>query len=59
MVDGSFKYVGIGKGYKNEKGEIIGIQGTVQDITEKTLAEQIIIEKNKEINDVRAAMNPL
>jgi hypothetical protein len=27
---------GIGKGYKNEKGEIIGIQGTVQDITEKT-----------------------
>jgi hypothetical protein len=35
MVDGSFKYVtGIGKGYKNEKG-VIGIQGTVQDITEK------------------------
>jgi hypothetical protein len=48
MVDGSFKYVTrIGKGYKNEKGEIIGIQGTVQDITEKTLAEQIIIEKQK------------
>jgi PAS domain S-box-containing protein len=58
MVDGSFKYVtGIGKGYKNEKGEIIGIQGTVQDITEKTLAEQIIIEKAKEINDVRSALD--
>jgi PAS domain S-box-containing protein len=58
MVDGSFKYVAvIGKGYKNEKGEIIGLQGTVQDITEKTLVEQIIIEKAKEINDVRSALD--
>jgi hypothetical protein len=28
----------------------------VQDITEKTLAEQIIIEKAKEINDVRVCV---
>lgn len=58
MPDGSLKYVvGIGKAYQNENGDIIGVQGTVQDITEKTLAEQIIIEKAKEINDVRSALD--
>jgi PAS domain S-box-containing protein len=58
MPDGSLKYVvGIGKVYKNENGDIIGVQGTIQDITEKTLAEHIIIEKAKEINDVRSALD--
>jgi PAS domain S-box-containing protein len=58
LPDGSLKYiVAIGKGYKNDKGDVVGIQGTVQDITEKTLAEQIIIEKAKEINDVRSALD--
>jgi PAS domain S-box-containing protein len=47
----------IGQPYKNRRGEVVGIQGTIQDITEKTLAEQIIIEKAKEINDVRSALD--
>ncbi|MEZ7500107.1 PAS domain S-box protein [Flavobacterium sp. Arc3] len=58
LPDGSFKYlIGIGKAYKNEEGEVVSIQGTIQDITEKTLAEQIIIENAKEINDVRSALD--
>jgi PAS domain S-box-containing protein len=58
LPDGSLKYiVGIGIGNINDQGEVIGIQGTIQDITEKTLAEQIIIEKAKEINDVRSALD--
>jgi PAS domain S-box-containing protein len=56
--DGNLKYVvGIGKPYKNGKGEVIGIQGTIQDITEKTLAEQKIQEKAKEINDIKSALD--
>jgi PAS domain S-box-containing protein len=56
--DESIKYVvGIGKPYKNESGEIIGIQGTVQDITEKTVAKQKIEEKAKEINDIKSALD--
>jgi PAS domain S-box-containing protein len=58
LPDGSLKYiVGIGKGNINDQGEVISIQGTIQDITEKTLAELIIIEKAKEINDVRSALD--
>ena len=56
--DGTLKYVvGIGKPYKNEKGEVVGIQGTIQDITDKTLAEQKIEEKAKEINDIKSALD--
>jgi PAS domain S-box-containing protein len=56
--DGSLKYVvGVGKAYRNEKGEVIGIQGTMQDITDKKLAEQKIEEKAKEINDIKSALD--
>ncbi|MFE3866614.1 PAS domain S-box protein [Flavobacterium sp. LS2P90] len=47
----------IGQPFKNEKGEIIGLQGSILDITEKALAEQKIAEKAKEINDVRSALD--
>lgn len=58
LPDGSLKYIlGIGIANINDQGEIIGIQGTIQDITEKTLAEQIITEKAKEINDIRSALD--
>ncbi|MFV8466131.1 PAS domain S-box protein [Flavobacterium sp. LB1P62] len=56
--NGHLKYiVGVGKPYKNEKGEVVGIQGTIQDITDKTLAEQKIEEKAKEINDIKSALD--
>lgn len=58
LSDKSLKYVvGIGKPYKNEKGEVIGIQGTIQDITEKTISEQKILRKNKEIRDIKYALD--
>ncbi|MFV5689400.1 PAS domain S-box protein [Flavobacterium sp. ZT3R25] len=56
--NGNLKYVvAIGKPYKNEKGEVVGVQGTIQDITDKTLAEQKIEEKAKEINDIKSALD--
>ncbi|HEX9151803.1 MAG TPA: PAS domain S-box protein [Flavobacterium sp.] len=56
--NGNIKYVvGIGKPYKNEKGEVVGIQGTIQDITDKTIAEQKIEEKGKEIQDIKSALD--
>jgi len=56
--DNRIKYISeIGRPYKDKKGDIVGIQGSVQDITEKTLAEQKIAEKAKEINDVRSALD--
>ncbi|MFV5695854.1 PAS domain S-box protein [Flavobacterium sp. LB3P122] len=56
--NGTLKYVvAVGKPYKNEKGEVLGIQGTIQDITDKTLAEQKIEEKAKEINDIKSALD--
>jgi PAS domain S-box-containing protein len=58
LPDGRIKQImEIGQSFKNRNGEVIGMQGTIQDITEKTLAEQIIIEKAKEINDVRSALD--
>ena len=47
----------IGKPIKNEKGKMIGLQGSIMDVTEKTLAEQKIAEKAKEINDIRSALD--
>nr|WP_315207967.1 PAS domain S-box protein [uncultured Flavobacterium sp.] len=47
----------IGKPFKNEKGQVIGLQGSIMDVTEKTLAEQKIAEKAKEINDIRSALD--
>ncbi|MFV8361137.1 PAS domain S-box protein [Flavobacterium sp. LS1P3] len=47
----------IGKPIKNEKEQIIGLQGSIMDVTEKTLAELKIAEKAKEINDIRAALD--
>jgi PAS domain S-box-containing protein len=58
LPDNSIKYIlEIGKPFKNEKGEIIGLQGSIMDVTEKTLAEQKIAEKAKEINDIRSALD--
>ncbi|MDP2387395.1 MAG: PAS domain S-box protein [Bacteroidota bacterium] len=46
--NGSIKYVvGIGSPYKDKKGAIIGIKGTVQDITDKKSLE---LEKNQLLN---------
>ncbi|MGO4816888.1 PAS domain S-box protein [Flavobacterium sp. W22_SRS_FP1] len=47
----------IGRPFKNKKGEIIGLQGYVQNITEKTIIEKNIAEKSKEVNDIRAALD--
>ncbi|MBP2284654.1 PAS domain S-box-containing protein [Flavobacterium sp. CG_23.5] len=56
--DNRIKYIQeIGQPFKNEKGEIIGLQGSILDITEKALAEQKIAEKAKEINDIRSALD--
>lgn len=56
--DNRIKYIQeIGQPFKNEKGEIIGLQGSILDVTEKTIAEQKIAEKAKEINDVRSALD--
>lgn len=56
--DNRIKYIlEIGQPYKNVTGEVIGIQGSVQDITEKTISQQKIKEKSKEINDIKAALD--
>lgn len=56
--DNRIKYISeIGRPFKDKKGDLVGLQGSVQDITEKTLAEQKIAEKAKEINDVRSALD--
>lgn len=58
LPDNSIKHIlEIGKPFKNEKGEMIGLQGSIMDVTEKTLAEQKIAEKAKEINDIRSALD--
>jgi PAS domain S-box-containing protein len=52
------KYISeTGRPFKNEKGEIVGIQGSVQCVTEKTLADLIIAEKSKEVHDIRSALD--
>lgn len=56
--DNRIKYIlEIGQPYRNENGAITGIQGTVQDITEKTLADQKILENAKEISDIKSALD--
>lgn len=56
--DNRIKYISeIGQPFRNEKGEVVGLQGSIMDITEKTLAEQKIVEKAKEINDIRSALD--
>lgn len=56
--DNRIKYIQeIGQPFKNEKGEIIGLQGSILDITEKTISEQVIQEKAKEISDIRSALD--
>ena len=56
--DNRIKYIlEIGQPYKNEEGEIVGLQGSIQDITEKTLDEQKIFEKSKEIIDIKSALD--
>jgi PAS domain S-box-containing protein len=56
--DNRIKYISEkGQAYKNKNGDIVGIQGSVQCITEKILADQVISEKSKEVNDIRAALD--
>ena len=58
LPDNRLKHIlEIGKPFRNEKGEMIGLQGSIMDVTEKTLAEQKIAEKAKEINDIRSALD--
>ena len=58
LPDNRIKYIlEIGKPFKDEKGKMIGLQGSIMDVTEKTLAEQKIAEKAKEINDIRSALD--
>lgn len=58
LPDNSIKHIlEIGKPFKDEKGKMIGLQGSIMDVTEKTLAEQKIAEKAKEINDIRSALD--
>lgn len=47
----------IGQPFKNEKGEVTELKGIIQDVTEITLAEQKIIQKSKEIRDIRSALD--
>jgi hypothetical protein len=52
----ALKYIlGIGIANINDQGEIIGIHRYHPRYYRKTLAEQIITEKAKEINDIRSA----
>jgi PAS domain S-box-containing protein len=56
--DNRIKYIyETGRPFKNKKGDIVGLQGSVQCVTEKILADQIISEKSKEINDISAALD--
>ncbi|UQD56511.1 PAS domain S-box protein [Flavobacterium sp. K5-23] len=47
----------IGQPFRNEFNEVIGIQGTVQDITLITLAEQKIEANIREIEHIKAALD--
>ncbi|WP_426092550.1 PAS domain-containing protein [Flavobacterium sp. DSR3-2] len=47
----------IGQPFKNENGESTVLKGIVQDITAITIAEQKIIQKSKEIQDIRSALD--
>lgn len=49
--------VEIGKPFKNEKGVVTELQGIIQDITEITIAEKKIIQKSKEVRDIRSALD--
>jgi PAS domain S-box-containing protein len=56
--DNRIKYISeTGRPFKNKKGDIVGVQGSVQCVTEKTLADQKIAEKSKAIYDIRAALD--
>mgnify|MGYP003644318359 CR=1 FL=1 len=58
LPENRIKYISeIGRPFKNGNGEIVGLQGSVRDVTEKTIAEQKIQEKSKEVNDIRAALD--
>lgn len=47
----------IGQPFKNENGEVTELKGIIQDITAITMAEQKIIQKSKEIQDIRSALD--
>ena len=47
----------IGEPVKNQEGAIVALNGIVQDITEITVAQQSLSEKEKEIKDIRSALD--
>jgi len=56
-ADGSIKYVlGIGNVIKNEKGETVALEGTVQDITDRKKVRIELIKKNKELEELKVAI---
>ncbi len=56
--DGRLKHISeIGHPFKNSNGEVVSLQGTIQDVTERTIVEQKVLEKSKEVNDIRAALD--
>jgi PAS domain S-box-containing protein len=56
--DNRMKYMlEIGQPFKDNKGNVIGIQGTVQDITERKLAESSIESKTREIAHIKTALD--
>jgi len=42
----------IGQAVKNEEGEIVGLEGTLQDITESKLAQEKALSKTKQLDDI-------
>ncbi|CAM2885165.1 PAS domain S-box protein [Flavobacterium frigoris] len=52
LADGRIKeIVEIGQPYKNRRGEVIGMQGTIQDVTDEIIAEQNLINANKLLDE--------
>jgi PAS domain-containing protein len=58
LPDGRIKHIQeIEQPFKNEKREVIGLQGFIMDVTERTIIEQKLAEKAKEVNDIRLALD--
>ena len=46
-----------GRPFKNETGELIGLKGLIQDVTNTIITDQNVKDKTKEIVDIRAALD--
>jgi PAS domain S-box-containing protein len=52
------KYIrAIGQAIKNDSGDIIGLEGTVQDITEPKRAQQELLRTSKQLTDISDNIN--